>query len=348
MLSFIYRLMVSLRSRDEVSADMLATFEEARADARSRGMWSYFLFGIRELAGVIGSPRQPTPRSPWVVLAGWALVGLLGGIGASYLLPASYTSEGVLRLEPSEIPATLYTNQDALLSTGDTDGRGLDSLRQSVTSRGKLTGVITTYDLYRHLRAREPLNAIVERMRKAIHIEKSGDFGIRVAFTYSDYPGRANDLQITQKVVQELMARIMDERFRQQSNRVFQAVDFFQTRSGEAAAEWENLNRSVRGLPPADPHFDRLMLDRELARKDYESLRQKLAEAQEAQEIDNRKQGTNLQTLDPALLPDGPDTSRMEIALYGFGFGLLVGIVAWFFQALRRPATGLLTPETSH
>ena len=263
-------------------------------------------------------------------------------------MPASYTSEGILKLEPTEIPAGLSTYPDGLLGLGGLEGRGLDSLRQSVTSRGKLTQVITTYDLYPHVRAREPFNAVVERMRKAIHIEKSGDFGIRVAFTYSDYPGRANDLKLTQKVVQELMARLMDERFRQQSNRAFQTADFFKARSDEAAAAWEELNRTVRVLPPTDPKLDRLALDRDLARRDYESQRQKLTEAQEALEIENRKQGTNLQTLDPAFLPDGPDTSRMEMAFYGLGFGLLVGVVAWFFRALRRSATGLLTPETSH
>jgi uncharacterized protein involved in exopolysaccharide biosynthesis len=108
------------------------------------------------------------------------------------------------------------------------------------------------------------------------------------------------------------------------------------------------LNREIRVTPASDPHFERLRLDRELARKDYESLRQKLKEAQEAQAIENRMIGTNLQTLDPAFLPDGPDTSRTETALYGLGFGLLVGIGAWLFQALRRSATGLLTPEMSH
>ena len=344
MLSFIYRLMVSLRSCDEVTADMLATFEEARADASNRGMWSYFLFGIRELAGVLGSPGSAMPRSrSWLFLYGCTLVGLLGGVAASYLLPASYTSEGLLRLEPTQIPAGLSTNLDGLLGPAD-----LDPLRQSVTSHAKLTEVIITFDLYPHIRAREPLNAIIERMRKAIQIEKTGNFGIRVAFRYSDFPGGANDPQKAQKVVQELMARLMDERFRDQSNRIFQTTEFYKSRSSEAAADWENLNRNIRVLPPTDPHFERLTLDRELARKDYESLHQNLAEALVVEDIASRQLGSRIRILDPASSPEGPDTSRTETALYGLGFGLMVGIVVCFFRALKRSAAGLLTPEPSH
>ncbi len=75
MLSFIYRLLTRTQKRDEDTLDMLATFEEARADAQSRGRWSYFVFATREL-GPAGFAQPDDPQNPMDadcrMRAGWA------------------------------------------------------------------------------------------------------------------------------------------------------------------------------------------------------------------------------------------------------------------------------------
>src|SRR5437667_12474900 len=59
MLSFIYRLLARARKRDEVTMDMIGTCEEARAEAQSRGRWSYLIFAVREISGLLGPPHSP-------------------------------------------------------------------------------------------------------------------------------------------------------------------------------------------------------------------------------------------------------------------------------------------------
>ncbi len=183
-------------------------------------------------------------------------------------------------------------------------------------------------------------------MRKAIRIERTGDFGIRVAFTYSDFPRRQDDnRKAAQRVTQDLVSRLIDEVQRNQSNRTYQTAQFFKQRTDESVSSWEALNTQIRGLTPTDPLFDRLTLDRDLARKEYESLRQKLGEVQGLQEAEYRREGTNLGILDPASLPGSPDISATEIALYGLRCGLALGLIASLWLALRRASNGLLPAE---
>jgi hypothetical protein len=348
MLSFIYRLLIRTRRRDEVTVDMINTFEEARADAQSRGRWSYFRFAIRELAGVLGSPGRLFPSIRWKLIAGCALTGLALGVAAFYMLPISYTSEAILQITPPTIPGGLLANLDAVdLDTAGLDGPGFDLLRQGVTSRASLTEVIVTYDLYPHQRRRKLLEDVIHEMRKAIRIERSGDFSIRVAFTYGEDDSRGTfDNHKAQKVTQELVSRLLDAAFRNQQNRIFQAAEFFKDRTWEAAKSWDQLNSQVRGLTATDPRFDRLTLDRQMAQREYESMHEKLLEAQGAQELTNRREGRNLQILDAASLPEGLDIPEV-MALYGLLGGLAVGIFASVLLALRRVSNGLLAPETA-
>jgi len=124
---------------------------------------------------------------------------------------------------------------------------------------------------------------------------------------------------------------------------VFQTVQFFKDRSEEVASEWEKLNTQLRGLSPADPRFDRLNLDREQVRKEYESLRQKLSDALVMQELFSRKQGRLLELLDPATPAVLPDTSPVTIALAGLAGGLGAGLIVVLWRALRGTSGGLVS-----
>ena len=105
-------------------------------------------------------------------------------------------------------------------------------------------------------------------------------------------------------------------------------MEFFKNRAQNAAGSWGKLNSEIRGLSASDPRFDRLALDRELARKEYESVKQKLSEAEAMVDLTMRQMGWRLQLLDVAQPPDGPDVSRLQMALSGLGCGLLAGLIA--------------------
>ena len=83
MLSFLYRLMNRLKSQDDLTQDMQLTFEEARAEARRAGWWSYLKFAAREIGGLF---HLPSAKSLWIRVLGWSLAGLAAGWIASALM----------------------------------------------------------------------------------------------------------------------------------------------------------------------------------------------------------------------------------------------------------------------
>ena len=305
-----------------------------RADAQSRGRWSYFRFAIRELAGLLHSPSSLIPKTRWTLVVGGGLAGLVLGAAASYVLPASYTSEAALMLAPSSIPDGLLTNLNAFeLDTAGLTGRGLDLLRQRVTSRSHLEKIIGDYDLYPRVRTRKPLDAIAADMRKDVHIERTGDFTIRVAFTYW---GSFGAHRTVQRVTQELVSQLLDQAIQEESNRLFQSEAFFAERSEDAAKKWDQLNSQNRALTTVYPYAEHVALDRELARKEYEFLRQRLAEVRLARDLSERQEGRKLLILDATSLPEEPDTPATEMSFYGLGCGLALGLIAALWSSLRR------------
>jgi len=314
--------------------DMIQTFEDARADAKARGWLSYSVFALREIFGLLALPATPRPGRRWTPVAAWGLAGLAAGIAASYLVPAQYTSQAELRLAPAVV-------NDELVERGPFNvDSTLEMVLPTVFSRTVLTTILNTFDLYRGERQRRPIEDVLVEMRRAIRIERLGRLVIGVAFTY-------RDRHISQRVTQDLVARLIDENIRRQSNQVFQNMQFFKDRSEEVASQWEKLNAQLRGLSPADPRLDRLNLDLDQARKEYQSLRQKLSDAQVMQELFSRRQGRLLELLDPATLPQEPNISPLMIALAGLACGLGTGLIVVLWRAMRGTSRMLISEPAS-
>lgn len=346
MLTMLYKFLVRFRRQDEVTRDMLATFEEARADARARGWIGYARFAIRELTGLVLAPRPVKRR--WPGVAAWGLGGLAVGFAITYIRPPQYSSEAFLVVSPPAIPASLYPsdpsqNVDNILST----------VLPTVLSRTVLTHIIQTFGLYQSARARQPIEAVIARMRQNIRIERQGENVILVAFTYGDshwstlsqqmpddlVPHDRPDRYLAQRVAQDLVSRLIDQTVRNRGNQAFMTQRFFEDLLAEAAKRWEKLNAAMQGLAPADRGYERALLDRDLARKEYESLRQKYSESESMVLLAARKLSRNLEMLDPASLPQVPDTEPLWIVLSGLAGGLLIGLLsAWLRTTRENPA----------
>jgi hypothetical protein len=226
-----------------------------------------------------------------------------------------------------------------------------------------LTHIITSFGLYQSARGRQPIEAVIERMRRDIRMERQGENVILVAFTYGDTPwgslkeylpkeqvsGRPEqdlveaDRYLVQRVTPDLLSRLIDQTIREQSNAAFMTRQFFEDRSEDAAQRWEKLNTALQGLAPTDRRFERAALDRDLARKEYESLREKYSESESIATLAARKQSRNLQLLDPASLPQFPETSPLPIVLTGLAAGLLIGLLSAWLRTTRENPTRLLT-----
>lgn len=84
----------------------------------------------------------------------------------------------------------------------------------------------------------------------------------------------------------------------------------------------------MQGIPMSEKEYSELMRDRELAKEKFADLDTKMGKSQIAQQMEDRRQGENLELLDPASLPLTPaKPNRILVVGLGTGIGLALGIV---------------------
>ncbi len=90
----------------------------------------------------------------------------------------------------------------------------------------------------------------------------------------------------------------------------------------------KTLQSRLDAVPQSEKEYDDLLRERDIKKEQYEEMTKHLATAQVTQELENRKEGENLQILDPASLPDTADYPNHPLVIgIGAGVGLMLGIV---------------------
>jgi uncharacterized protein involved in exopolysaccharide biosynthesis len=326
MLKYLYRFLSGFKTQDALTEDMRKTFEEARMDARARGWWAYARFAAREIGGI----GMPLRKLWWVRAAGWAVVGLAAGWLASVVMPARYTSEATLRLTPAMV------SQDMLPRDSFSVESVLDSVTPVALSRFAIEGIVARFGLYPNMQRRVPAKEIAEEVRKSMRIERSGANMIRVSFTYGDWPSGEAEATLSQKVTQEMVSRIIDESIRERASMAFATTQFFLDYAEGLEKTWTELNERVRVTPVSSPQYAALARSLDQKRKQLEAAEQKQAEAKELMDLYARKVDRTLELLDPASLPEQPDTSPWMIRMAGMGLGLAMGAAVAMWRTLRR------------
>src|ERR1041385_7893889 len=102
----------------------------------------------------------------WMIM----LPTLAVGLAISFVvlrLPDLYESSTLIVVKPSTLPNSVLP-----MMTEETLTRELASISQVVTSRSSLQPLVEKYDLYKEERDRgEPMEVIIEQMRKGIKVE---------------------------------------------------------------------------------------------------------------------------------------------------------------------------------
>lgn len=84
----------------------------------------------------------------------------------------------------------------------------------------------------------------------------------------------------------------------------------------------------LEGVPLSEKQYVELMRDRDLAKAKYEELDLKRSKSEMAEQMEDRKQGENLEILDSANTPIDPvSPKRPQVIAIGTGIGLLLGVV---------------------
>lgn len=333
----LYRLLLRLQSRQtrqNFGAEMLAVFDQAASAARAQGRRAYWRFGARELAGLISPANNGAGKAAivWRWPIAGTTAGLLAGLALTQVFPEIYTTRAILRAAPSQIPERLVPG----LQPVSINELRL-SLGQAVLGRRSLTNIIQSHDLYRSERAYLPMEDAIELMQRRIELRPGPIDTLDIIFSDSD---RFK----AQRVARDLMTSLIDQSIRERATRHAATVDFLRSQAEKAAQVWESQLAAVKAANQASPGFARLVLDQDLARRHYETLRTQLIEATTRAEIEQRHQGPTLEVFDLPSLPERPSLPHWMLVLASMLVGLFGGAIFGWIQALRWRASNATPP----
>jgi uncharacterized protein involved in exopolysaccharide biosynthesis len=130
----------------------------------------------------------------------FAAAGCAAGLAVAYLLPVTYVSSAVMRISRPVLPDTPTGTASA-----PPLAESLLPMEREILNRGNLAALIQrgSLNLYPKLRARKPLEEVLEKMRKDLRITPVGDSAFRISYAYPD------DVK-AQAVVREIITQFVE------------------------------------------------------------------------------------------------------------------------------------------
>jgi len=100
------------------------------------------------------------------------LVVLVLTVVGVFLWPDTYVSQAVVKVVPQQVPENLV---QSTINQQMTDR--INGMAQSILSRSTLTAIINSFNLYQRERSRQPIEDVIEDMRKKITISPVASMG---------------------------------------------------------------------------------------------------------------------------------------------------------------------------
>lgn len=179
----------------------------------------------------------------WII--GPVFAALVVSVVVAFLWPDTYTSTAVLRVVPPQVPENFVPAN----VTRDIQGR-VDALAQLILSRATLLNIINTEGLYKKELSRMPPDDVVEEMR--LHDIKIAPLvqSIRATDRSPQYPTfqiqfSYNNRFTAQKVVQNLMARFLEENIREVSQETVSTTQFLRDQWDAAKKKLDNIEQQL-------------------------------------------------------------------------------------------------------
>ncbi len=140
----------------------------------------------------------------WIIAP--AFLGLVISTVTAYMMQDTYYSSALIRVTPQQISPEVF----APMASQDVADR-INTMAQTIESRNTLSGIITADGLYKKELQKEPLEDVIEKMKKSINISAVGGTSagnrylpsMQVGFSYSD-PYTAK------KVCEDLVSQFMN------------------------------------------------------------------------------------------------------------------------------------------
>jgi succinoglycan biosynthesis transport protein ExoP len=171
----------------------------------------------------------------WIL--GPAFCSLVIAVVVAFLWPDTFVSQAVIRVVPPQVPeAYVATNVNMEMS------QRINSMAQTILSRGNLTNIINTFNLYPRDRQRKPMEDVVEEMKKDIRIGNvtnmtASNRGVSAFSISFSYDNRIN----AQKVTADLVSRFMSENTRDRTTASVLTTQFLKDQAESAKKELEAI-----------------------------------------------------------------------------------------------------------
>ena len=175
-------------------------------------------------------------------IAGPILAGLVIAVVVAFLWPDTYVSAAVIRVVPPQVPASFVPSNVATQMS-----QRINSMAQTILSRGTLTSIIETYGLYARQRQSVPLEDVIEQMKKDIRIGQvrniqptRGDTltAFHVSFSYENR-------YLAQKVTGDLVTRFINQNTRDQATQSAMTTQFLKDQWQAAKNDLDTIEQKL-------------------------------------------------------------------------------------------------------
>jgi hypothetical protein len=262
----------------------------------------------------------------WWILAPTALAAVITSVASYYLLPIRYRSESTILVVSARVP-------DSYVRVVSPPGTRLQQIKQQVSSRTRLEGIITDFGLFDVERKTAPVIEVVERMRRDIRVDvlrydaATGVDVFRVSFVSSD-------ARTAMRVTERLAGFFIDESLRDREVLVEGTTQVIETEIENVRRriiEYEARLKGLRAGNGGQPLSQADLLPYVVLQERYRDLLTKVEDSRIAANLERRLGGEHYRILDAARLPEqpvGPDRVRVNAAGTFAGFGLGLALVS--------------------
>jgi polysaccharide chain length determinant protein (PEP-CTERM system associated) len=181
-------------------------------------------------------------RRRWPICVYTASVGLVIGIALAFLLPKRYQSKTIVLVEQPSVSSTYIP-----AAISDDWNQRLASMQQQIMSRTRLSEVIQKLNLYPSETGSVPMDALVDRLMKAITVDPMEPMqgvtdrtlpGFNVTVTFQD-PGHA------QQICQEITSMFLEQNVRLHEEHAENTTEFLQQQLDEAKAKLDDQDSKL-------------------------------------------------------------------------------------------------------
>jgi uncharacterized protein involved in exopolysaccharide biosynthesis len=271
----------------------------------------------------------------WWILAPTVLTAVLTSVMSYYFLPTRYRSESVIGI--TRVPA------DNVRSTGSR--ARLQDISQSVLSRTRLERIIGEFSLYQAAQKREPLDELVQQMRRdiSVNVVTSDDSqsdevgGLNVSFVSSDPI-------LAMKITARLVGEFIEENVQPRQALTEHMVQFLDSQIDDARSRiiaYEKTLEALRAQNSRRPLSQADLLPYEVLKERYKALLIKGEEARLTATLERRQIGEQFRIIDPPRVPARPlGPSRLAVNVVGAFAGLGLSLVFVGVRSRSKKTSG--------